>query len=218
MLDLQAELKKFSIDDFVRISWPEYIETITALGDKLEKYIKKNNLKIDVVVPIMRGAMVAGQYLAYRFGVLKIAPIQYKYFFEATEITMREILPFNPTGIPKDATILVVEQDHCFGNIGSQAVLDIKKALLDARVLYAADYMDYSNQKNEGTDKIFFGKLDNNTKTLSVEECKKLGIFEKTYMFPWERVDEESDVISAKQFKYNDLDEIIKNSEKKRIF
>ena len=217
-MDLHEELKKFSPDDFVRIEWADYAKTIANLGDKIEEYIQKNNLRIDAVVPVMRGAMVAGQYLAYRFGVLKVVPVQYKYFFEPTEITMRELLPFNPKGIKKDAVILVVEQDHCFGNIGSQAVLDIKKNLPDARVLYAADYMDYSNQKNEGADEIFYGKLDNNTKTLSVEQCKELGIFEKTYMFPWERLDEETAVITGKQFDYSNVENLIECSDKKRVF
>jgi len=217
-MDLHEELKKFSPDDFVRLTWDDYIRTISKLGDKLELYFKENNLKIDVIVPVMRGAMVAGQYLAYRFGVLKIVPVQYKYFFEPTEITMRQLLPFNPTGIKPDAAILVVEQDHCFGSIGSQAVLDIKKLMPDARILYAADYMDYSHHKNEGTDEIFFGELSNGTKTLTNDECRKLGIFEKTNLYPWERMDEETAVITAKQFDYNDLDGIIARSDKKRTF
>ncbi|MCL1785855.1 MAG: phosphoribosyltransferase [Alphaproteobacteria bacterium] len=217
-MDLHEELKKFSPDDFVRISWDDYIKTLTKLGDKIERYCAENNLKIDVVVPVMRGAMVAGQYVAYRFGVLKIVPVQYKYFFEPTEITMRQLLPFNPNGIKDDATILVVEQDHCFGTIGAQATADIKKLMPNVRILYAADYMDYSHQINESADAMFFGELSNGTKTLTNDECKTLNIFEKTNLYPWERMDEECAVISGKQFDYNDLDTVIKNSDKKQTF
>lgn len=214
-------LHEYKKEEFIRLSWNEYGGALKSLGDKIEDYLNKNKISVDVVVPIMRGGLTAGSYLAYRFGILKIVPVQYKYFFEGNngeKIVLRNIVKFNKEEINDNATILVVEQDHCFGNTGSQAVLDIKKHMPNANILYAADYMDYSFQKNEGTENIFYGVLTNHTKTLTIDECKEKMVFEKIYFFPWENMNEEFATVSSKQFNYRNFETIKTNSEIKRTF
>ena len=75
-----------------RLSWDEYFnKELKILGDKVEKYIKENNVKIDSVVPLLRGGNIPATYLAYRLKILKITPVQYKYFFEGDKAELRQI-------------------------------------------------------------------------------------------------------------------------------
>ena len=50
-----AYLAKYKKSDFKKVSWKEYNKTLEILLKKLQRYIKKHKIKIDAVVPILRG-------------------------------------------------------------------------------------------------------------------------------------------------------------------
>ena len=76
--------------------------------------------------------------------------------------------------------------------------------------------MDYSFQKMENTEAVFYGRLTNETRTLSKAECDKKGIFHLSYLFPWENIKEEWTTVQGKQFEYADLELANKNAETKK--
>lgn len=55
-------LSKYKKEDFKHVSWEEYGKTLDKLYKKVNKYIRKENIKIDAVIPILRGG--AFQYFA----------------------------------------------------------------------------------------------------------------------------------------------------------
>lgn len=57
------------------MSWGDYGKILENLGQKVEKYVKENNIKIDAVVPILRGGMFPGGYLTYKLGLLRVLPV-----------------------------------------------------------------------------------------------------------------------------------------------
>lgn len=68
-------LAKYKKSDFKKISWKEYGKTLEILFNKVNRYIKKNNIKIDAVVPVFRGGSFPGTYLAFRLNLLRILPV-----------------------------------------------------------------------------------------------------------------------------------------------
>ncbi len=205
MSKLSEAWKKYKKKDFKRLSWNEYFLTIKILQRKIEKYLIKNKLAIDAVVPILRGGAIPATYLAYQLRVLKIIPVQYKYFYIGKKAELKAILPFNAADLRKNATLLLVEGNHCYGLTGTTAAKEIKKALPGAKILYVADNMDYNYQKNQYADAIFCGTLTNECRELTPERAKKLGIFFGSYIAPWEVMKEEWETVNAKQFKYADI-------------
>jgi len=200
-------LKKYKKSDFKKLSWGEYSKTLEILYKKLSKYIKKKGGKIDVVVPILRAGAIPGIYLAYKFHVLRVLPVQYHYRFTKKRIELRQILaiPRNTPDLPAKPTFLLVEGNHCFGLTASNAAKDIKKSFPNCKIIYAADHMDYSYQKISNIDAIFCGKLTNETRVLTKKECLKKGIENSlSYLFPWENIEEEWITVQGKQFKYKD--------------
>jgi hypothetical protein len=189
------------------------------LGEKVQKYVKENNIKIDAVVPILRGGMFPGGYLTYKLGLLRVLPVQYKYFFINGKIELKKILglPKEGLNLPAKPIFLLVEGNHCYGVTGANAAKDLKAEFPDCKIIYASDTMDYSYQKNEFADEIFYGKLTNETREVSAEDCKKFGIENISNMFPWEDIKEEWTTVEGKQFEYGDLDKAIENSETKAI-
>lgn len=212
-------LAKFKKEDFVKMNWEDYGKILENLGQKVSKYVKENNIKIDAVVPILRGGMFPGGYLAYKLGLLRILPVQYKYFFIDGKIELRKILglPNDGLNLPANPTFLLVECNHCFGVTGTNAAKDLKVEFPGSKIIYAADTMDYAYLKNEYADQIFYGKLTNETKALTAEECKEKEIENISNVFPWENIEEEWTTVQGKQFEYGDLGKAMENSKTKAV-
>ena len=200
-----------------KMKWDDYFDNeLKILGDKVEGYVKKNNIKIDAVVPLLRGGNIPGTYLAYRLNVLKILPVQYKYFFENNLAELRQIQKVNDSIFQKDAkiTILLVEGNHCFGTSASYAAKGLKRQFPNCKIIYAASNMDYHYQNAVKDAKIcFYGRLQNDCEEGSEEECKKLGLRYKQYeIFPWENINEELTTMKMEQYLFSDTIEAKNNS------
>jgi len=206
---VDVDLSQYKKEDFKRMNWDDYGKILDALYEKVKKYVGDNNLKIDVVVPILRGGAYPGAYLAYRLHLLRIIPVQYKYFFkdgDLSKIKLKRLLDFpKDVKLPKRPTFLLAEQNMCFGLTATKAAEHLKEKYPDCKIILAADSMDYSYQKFDIFDAMFYGTLSNDTKEISAEECKKKGIDPGLSLFPWESLDEEYTTVQAKQFKYGDL-------------
>jgi len=78
---LKETLKKCKKENYHVMSWSEYEDELSKLTNKIVAYIKEQNIRVDIVVPILRGGNIPATYLAYALDVLTILPVQYKYFF-----------------------------------------------------------------------------------------------------------------------------------------
>ncbi|MDD2515815.1 MAG: phosphoribosyltransferase [Candidatus Gracilibacteria bacterium] len=220
-ISLGQTSSQYSKEDYKKLSWDKYEEILEFLFLKIKNFLKENNLKVNCVVPILRGGNFAGTYLAYKLGIVKIIPVQYKYFFKQEKeekiAELRKIF-----GLPKDLNlgdkpvILVTENCHCFGTTAQIAIDEIKEQFPNSFVIYVADTVDYTYKNIKGADIAFYGILTNDTKTLTSEECKNLGVDETTTLFPWEDLEEEWDIVQCKQTSYQDLDSALNNSELKK--
>jgi hypoxanthine phosphoribosyltransferase len=206
---------KFSKEDFIPVSWEQYGKTLQILLEKTEEYIRQHNLTVDAVIPILRGAAVPGAFLAYRLNVLRIIPVQYKYFFVDGKTQLRLLLSIpQDVDLGENPTLLLVESNHCFGITAQTAAKDIKTDLPNCTLLYAADHIDYTYQKIDYVDATFYGRLTNETRSLNEEQASELGIeTNKSYLLPWEDLNEEWSTVQGEQFAYQDSQAALKDSE-----
>ena len=212
---------KYTEKDFRRIGWDEYGELMEKILKELQDYISRNNIKIDAVVPILRGGATLGNFLAYKLGIIRILPVQYKYFFTGRgKAELRQLL-FTPNSkvIGENPTFLLVEGDQCFGNTVIHAAKDLKTEFPGCNIIHVADILDYSyrDSAKEYVNESFYGKYTNHCEELSDEECKKLGI-EGATIAPWENFKEEIAIMEGKEFEYMDGEKVRKNSKKKQDF
>lgn len=215
-----AYLAKYKKSDFKKLSWQEYGKTLEILYNKVNKYLKAKKIKINAVVPILRGGAFPGVYLAYRLHILTILSVQYHYHFNKGGIVLRKILelPKKTLQLPKKPNFLLVEGNHCFGLTAQTAVNDLNKFFPGCKIIYAADHIDYSYQKIKGVEAIFYGKLTNETRALTKEESFKKGIKNHlSDLFPWENIDEEYITAQGKQFKYRDIKALERGKLKTKI-
>ena len=212
---------KYAEEDFRRISWEEYGELMEKILKEIRSYINEKNIKIDAVVPILRGGATLGNFLAYRLGVIRILPVQYKYFFTGKgKAELRQIL-FTPSKevLGESPTLLLVEGDQCFGNTVIHAVKDLKAEFPGCKIIHVADILDYSyrDSAKKYVNKTFYGRYTNHCEELSGEECKKLGI-EGATISPWENLEEEIATMEGREFEYMDGEEVRESSNKKQDF
>lgn len=212
---LKESLKRYKKENYVVQSWSEYQDELDKLTKKVVDYVNEKKVVIDVVVPILRGGNIPATFLAYTLGVLRILPVQYKYFFPKGKCELRKLLGINEEIINKENPVfLLVEGNHCYGNQAKYAAKYLKETFPNCRIIYAASNMDYNYQNVvEDAEVSFYGNLTNCCKELSDEQCKKMGIeYKRELMFPWEKVDEEWHIVELKQHQYNNVDEIKENS------
>lgn len=212
---LKETLKKYKKQNYYVQNWTEYEEELNKLTKKIVDYVNENKIVIDAVVPILRGGNIPATFLAYTLSILNILPVQYKYFFIEGKCELRKLCGINKEVIYKeDPVFLLIEGNHCYGNQAKYAAQDLKKAFPKCRIIYGASNMDYNYQDVVKDAEIsFYGNLTNCCKELTDEECEKLGIeYKRELMFPWEKIDEEWEIVELKQHKYNNLEEIKKHS------
>jgi hypoxanthine phosphoribosyltransferase len=202
--EIAARYKK---DGFKRLTWNEYESVLQILVSKVQDYIKENNLKIDVIVPILRGGSFPGVYLAYKLKLIRIVPVQYKYFTnENSNLELRKLLDLPENiSLSEKPTILIVENNHCFGTTGVIVTKNIRERFSNATIIYVASWMDYSFQENKYADTVIYGKLTNETKMLSEEEAVSKGLETPATLFPWENEEEEWSTVGIEKFEYNDV-------------
>lgn len=206
-------------EDIYRLGWDEYLEKeLDVLLDKVQNYVKENNIKIDAVVPLLRGGNIPGTYLAYKLNILRIAPVQYKYFFKGDVANLVQMQKVNKDIFNKDEelTFLLVEGNHCYGTSAKYAAKGLKEQFPSCKIIYAASNMDYKYKDvvDEFAEVSLFGRYNNDCEEMGEEECLKLGIdFEKVNIFPWEDADEEWITFGEfKQFPFKDVKEAEANS------
>jgi len=200
--------------DIYKLSWKEYAESeLDVLTKKVLDYIRKNKIKIDAVVPLLRGGNIPGTYLAYKLNVLRITPVQYKYFFKENVANLVQIQKVDETLFDKEKELcfLLVEGNHCYGASAKYAAKGLKEQFPNCKIIYAASNMDYNYQNavDEYADVCFYGRLNNDCEELSEEKCIEVGIDpKKIIIFPWENEDEEWITFGEmKQFPFVDAKE-----------
>ena len=207
MRHVTVTLPTYYKKDFKQITWQEYGVLLDQLHKKVSTHVKKHRIIIDAVVPVLRGGMVPALFLGHKLHILKCMPVQYKYFFKGKKIQLKKLFDFPRLAfpLPKKPTFLLVEGNHCFGLTAKTAVKDLKKAFPGCTILYVADFVDYSHQNEVPAEKVFYGKLTNETRGLSEKKAHVLGIGNELNLYPWEDLEEEWVTVQGKQFPYKDL-------------
>jgi hypothetical protein len=198
--------------ELVKVTWSNFNKYTEKIYTEVQKYLKDNNLEVNIVAPILRGGGILGIQLALKFKVIRILPYQYKYLHKNnnTEIikvytsNFKNLVKFNN----KKPVILVVEGNHSTGTIAKQVVSDIKKEFPNSRILYVSLAKDYAYKDVVDVDFDSYGFLTNENRKLSKSECYKLKIKQnKVYIFPWESFEEELAGLNQTEFKYNNQED-----------
>jgi hypothetical protein len=199
-------------------TWEEHGGTFKKVSDDLRQYVHENKLKVSAVIPIFRGAGILGTYLAYQLSVLRILPVQYKYFFPKKGLAELHQLLFTPSKklLGDNPVLVLVEGDYCYGNTSIQAAKDLKAAFPNCKILFATDLADYTYRDaiKPYVDAVFIGRYTNHCEELDVAKCKELNI-EPGSRAVWENPEEEDAIPKCEQFQYSDLEDVKNNSEKK---
>jgi hypothetical protein len=199
------------------MSWSEYEVELNNLSTKIIAYLTERKVKVDIVVPILRGGNIPATYLAYKLGVLTILPVQYKYFFLPGKCELRRLLSIDKKySIKKDPVILLIEGNHCYGNQAKYAAKDLKEIFPKSRIIYGASNMDYKYQDVVTDVEVsFYGNLTNCCKELTDAQCEELGIvngYKSELLFPWESIEEEWKIVELKQHDYMNIKQLAEKS------
>ncbi|MFC1615148.1 hypothetical protein ACFL22_01180 [Patescibacteria group bacterium] len=199
-------------------TWEEHGETFEKVALGVKKYVDEKGLQVDAIVPIFRGAGFLATYLAYRLSVLRILPVQYKYFFPKKGTAELHQLLFTPSKeiLGDSPTLVLVEGDYCYGGTTTQACKDLKEEFPNCKIIFATDLADYTYRDvvKDYVETMVVGRYTNHCEELSEEECEKLGI-QSISRAVWEQASEEEAIPKCEQYQYIDLEKVKSKSKKK---
>ncbi len=189
---------KFSEKDVIKLSWKEVESDLS----KIYKKIIALKLKIDYIVPIMRGGMVPAAILSHKLDVYNIIPVQYKYINEGGSMQIKKLIDFSFKSNDK-RVFLVIEGNHSTGRIANEVISGIKRLNPNSKIIYVSLTRDYFYKDSvKGADFSISARYSNENRKLNLKECKKLKIsFDKFFIFPWEKTEEEIGEFNGGYFK-----------------
>lgn len=200
-------------------TWKEHGEIFEKVSSEVKKYVDENQLEVDAIVPIFRGAGFLATHLAYQLSVLRILPVQYKYFFPRKRIAELHEILFTPSKevLGDKPVLIVVEGDYCYGNTSLQACKDLKEMFPNCKIIFATDLADYTYKDvvKGYIETMVVGRYTNHCEELSEDKCKELNIEHNSSRAAWEKPDEEGAIPKCEQYQYVDLKKVQKNSKKK---
>lgn len=181
--------------DLDLISWERIDEFIEKIYSDVKNYIDDNNLKIRYISPILRGGGVPAIKLSHMFNVIDMLPIQLKHNSDTQQIDLKVGLDYlkNPK-INENECILLVEGNHVTGTTSNIAVKLLREKFgNNVKIIYVSLTRDYTNRNSvKNVCYTTWGMTTNETKEISKEECKKLGInYHLVSVYPWENIEEE---------------------------
>ena len=187
---------KYTEEDLDIVSWERIDEFIDKIYSDVSEYLKKNNLSIKYIVPILRGGGIPALKLSHMFDVVNILPIQLKYNAKTSLIEKKISLDDyeNIKEVGDNEVILLVEGNHCTGRTANIACKSVKEKFGEnVKVIYVSLTRDYTYKDSvEGTVFTTWAWTTNESKRLTKEECDKLNIdYHKVSVYPWENAKEE---------------------------
>lgn len=187
---------KYTEEDLDIVSWEKIDEFIDKIYSDVSEYLKKNNLSIKYIVPILRGGGIPALKLSHMFDVVNILPIQLKYNAKTSLIEKKISLDDyeNIKEVGDNEVILLVEGNHCTGRTANIACKSVKEKFGEnVKVIYVSLTRDYTYKDSvEGTVFTTWAWTTNESKRLTKEECEKLNIdYHKVSVYPWENAKEE---------------------------
>lgn len=201
------------------ITWEEHGKIFEKVAKDVKKYADENRLEVDAIVPIFRGAGFLATYLAYYLSILRILPVQYKYFFPKKGVAELHELLFTPNKetLGDSPVLVVVEGDYCYGNTSLQACKDLKEMFPKCKIIFATDLADYiyKDVLKNYVETMIVGRFTNHCEELGEGKCKEFGIDFESSRAVWEKADEEGAIPLCEQYQYTDLKKVVKNSKKK---
>ena len=129
-IQYEDEIKVMSHDDFKN--------HCLKVTHEIDDYCKKNNLRVDYVVPVLRSGAVPAVYIANELNLIKFAPIQVKKIKQ--EGVYNHIVLLNSLkelDKEKELVLLVVEGTYSSGDTVNTALEEIKQTLPKAKILFS---------------------------------------------------------------------------------
>lgn len=180
-------------ENYKRITDKEFIQYIDKLSTNLSEYIRKNNIKVDYICPILRSGVVPATYISNRLNIVKFLPMQVKHITYNNGDNKIELIfnPLNSIEIKKEKPVLlVVEAMHSTGTSARICINEIKSRYKDAKIMYVCISKEYGSCNFKDMtiyeDSAFYY---NGSNKFSKEKCKELGIEYLHPLFPWENIE-----------------------------
>lgn len=183
--------KVLTLNDTNPMSYDEFGKVVNRLIVQLDAYCEKNNLKFDIIVPILRSGGIPGSIIAVHFREIKILPIQLK-CYPGNIVKQLLTVPQLSLSVPKSPNILICETNTSTGRSAKAAIRLLKDRYPDATLFYSTVVKVFGGpDKFDGVKEYFYGIQSDENVIATADQVNNLGLRTGITIFPWENADDE---------------------------
>src|SRR5438132_1008384 len=103
-------------EDLRLLAYVEFGQLLEVLTTTVRAACRDQDVRIEVVVPILRSGALPGCHLASKLRLVNIFPLQYKHTYDRTRPIQRFPVPPVPN-LPGDGGVLIVDTNAVTGEI-----------------------------------------------------------------------------------------------------
>ena len=178
---------------YKKMSERRFVQCIDKISDELKNYIKREEIKVDYIVPILRSGGVPAIYLSNRLNIIKFAPIQIKHIAYKNGSNKIEVIynSLEDIQIKKDNPVfLVVDAMQSSGTSVEICLKEIIKIHKNAKIIYVCVSKEYGSKDFKNiTCFETCGLKHKGRNKFTKKQCKDLGIEYFDPLFSWEILD-----------------------------
>lgn len=133
-----------------------------------------------------------GGILAIKMKVVKMLPVQFKYYYNPVEIKQLMEIPEILVDIDNPINVLLCDGNTGTGATAIKAAKIIKEKYPTAKIYLATITKVFNcSEKLEGIEEIFYSRMSEETHKASEQEKKNYNLRSGITVFPWETAEDE---------------------------
>jgi hypoxanthine phosphoribosyltransferase len=188
LIDPGLTMKIYSKADTSPMSWEEYGTVINKLFDRLVE----SGLRFDAMAPIIRSGSIPGSVLAIRLRIVRVIPLQFKYWHNPTRLEQMISMPSGCQQVTDPRSILICENNTSTGNTARAAVQLLKEHFPKSKLYYATVTKVFGGPDDlDGVERYFFGTQTNERFLASPAQMEAFSLRPGITIFPWECAEDE---------------------------
>ena len=142
-------------EQLVQITYERFGKNMDVLTQKITDYQTENNMKFNMVVPLLRSGAFPAFHIAARLEIKNIIPVYYMY--QNGKLIDRIEIPKITYALPEELNVLICDACLTSGTTLKSALADVKSLYPTAKFYAAITWLEIGHDSIPGIEKVFSG-------------------------------------------------------------
>ncbi|OIP95318.1 hypothetical protein AUK40_06160 [Candidatus Wirthbacteria bacterium CG2_30_54_11] len=175
----------YTIADLNPMTYDEYATAVSAVTSRLRMYCIEQNMKFDIIVPILRSGAIPAAIIAHNLDIQHFLPIQV--YHDGDGIKEFFSMPTMLEPGAGDPSILICDNNTARGSVARRTIELVKGQFPRSRLYYSTVVKVYGGPDSyEGVEKYIYGIQSDELGLADPQSVADRIVRRGITLFPWE--------------------------------